>query len=114
MVWLVVISLLMIGFAHRPVLNDQPIGQALALAELGLTAADLCADQDKGDGDMSMGDCPACHLVASVLLPEPVESLVDIELRATAVVLVPARARLIGRTTNPAIPVRAPPSGLIA
>lgn len=109
MVWMVAISLLTTGFAHRPVLTAAQIDQAIFLAELGLTAADLCAEQDEGDGGMSMGDCPACHLVASALLPEPVESLIGIELRATAVVLVPARARGLGRKTNPATPVRAPP-----
>lgn len=58
---------------------------------------------------MDMGDCPACHLAASILLPEPVASFADIELRTAAAILVPAYARGFGRTTNPATPVRAPP-----
>lgn len=109
MVWMVAISLLMTGFAHRPILDATQIDQAMLLAELGLTSADLCGEAGDGDGGMGMGDCPACHLTASVLLPESVASLIDIELRASAALIVPAEAHVVGRSTNPATPVRAPP-----
>lgn len=109
MVWMVAISLLTAGFSHRSVLTAAQIDQAMFLAELGLTAADLCAEPDKDDGDMSMGDCPLCHLVGSALLPKLSESLIDIELRAAAIVLAPARAHVLECATNPATPVRAPP-----
>jgi len=109
MVWMVAISLLASGFAHRPILNAAQIDQAVYLAELGLTAADLCAEPGDADGGMDMGDCPACHLAASILLSEPVASSADIELRTAAAILVPAYTRGFGRTTNPATPVRAPP-----
>lgn len=109
MVWMVAISLLATGFAHQPLPNAAQIDQAVYLAELGLTAADLCAEPGDEDGGMVMGDCPACHLSASILLPEPVVSFIDIELRTAAAILVPADTRGFGRTTNPATPVRAPP-----
>ncbi|MDZ7907386.1 MAG: hypothetical protein U5N10_03560 [Gemmobacter sp.] len=109
MVWMVAISLLMTGFAHRPVLNASQIDQAVYLAELGLTLADLCAEPGDGDEGMAMGDCPACHLAGSILLPESVASLLDIELRTSAALIVPAEEHVFGRTTNPATPVRAPP-----
>lgn len=109
MVWMVAISLLMTGFAHRPILNAAQIDQSVYLAEMGLTLADLCADPGDGDNGIDMGDCPACHLAASSLLPEPVANFADIELRTAAAILVPAQAHGSGRTINPATPVRAPP-----
>lgn len=109
LVWMVAVSLLATGFAHRPILNAAQIDQAVYLAEMGLTAADLCAEPGNDEGGMVMGDCPACHLSASILLPEPVTSFIDIELRTAAALLVPADTRSFGRTTNPATPVRAPP-----
>ena len=109
MVLLVALSLLTVGFAHRPVMTSSDLAKADYLSSMGLTASDLCAvPGDEGDG-MDMGDCPVCHLVSSVLLPEPADSLKDVERRYAAVVLVPAQARVFGRTTNPATPVRAPP-----
>lgn len=109
MVWAVAISLLGLGFAHEPVPTPDQIAQAASLAEMGLTAADVCADAGDAEGDMAMGDCPACHVSASLLLPEPLGSLIEIELRAAAAILVPAHARGFGRTYDPATPVRAPP-----
>jgi hypothetical protein len=109
MVWMVAISLLASGFAHQPIPSATQIDRAAYLAELGLTAADLCAEQGEEDGGVRRGDCPACHLSASILLPEPVVSFIDIELRTAAAILVPADTRGFGRTTNPATPVRAPP-----
>ena len=109
MVWMVAISLLAAGFAHRPMLNAAQMDQAVYLAALGLTAADLCAEPGDADDGMDMGDCPVCHLAASMLLAEPMSDFADIELRTAAAILVPAYARGFGRTTNPATPVRAPP-----
>jgi hypothetical protein len=109
MVLLVAISLLLSGFAHRPVLTATQVDQSVSLAEMGLTLADLCAEPGEGNGGMDMGDCPACQLAASILLPEPAKNLVDAELRTAAAILVPAHTRGFGRTTNPATPVRAPP-----
>ena len=109
MVLLVAISLLLSGFAHRPVPTSAQIDEAVYLAEMGLTFADICAEPGDGDSGMAMGDCPVCHLAASMLLPEPMSDFADIELRTAAAILVPAYARGFDRTTNPATPVRAPP-----
>lgn len=109
MVWMVAISLLTTGFSHRPAQTAAQIDEEIYLAGLGLTVADICAEPgDEGSG-MAMGDCPACHLAGSVLLPEAVASLIDIELRTYAALIVPAEAHILGRRTNPATPVRAPP-----
>jgi len=109
MVLRVAISLLVRGFAHRPVLTAAQIDKAVSLAEMGLTLADLCAEPGEGDGGMATGDCPACHLSTSIPLPEPVGDFVDVELRTAAAILAPAHTRGFGRTTNPATPVCAPP-----
>ena len=109
MVLMVAISLLTVGFGHKPILTAADSVQALELADMGLTLADICAEADSDEGGMVMGDCPACHLSASLLLAEPVACLIDIELRTAAAILVPADTRGFGRSTNPATPVRAPP-----
>lgn len=109
MVWMVAISLLALGFSHQPLLTAAQSDQAAYLAELGLSAADLCAEPGDSENGKAMGDCPACHIASSVLLPEPEANFIDIELRTVAAVLVPAETRVFGRPTNPATPVRAPP-----
>lgn len=109
MVWMVAISLLTTGFYHRPAQTAAQIDEEIYLAGLGLTVADICAEPGDADRGMVMGDCPACHLAASVLLPDAVASLIDIELRTYAALIVPAEAHILGRRTNPATPVRAPP-----
>ena len=109
MVLMVALGLLLAGFSHHPALSSDQIDQAVYLAEMGLTPADLCAESGDAGGKMAMGDCPACHLAAAPHFPEPVAGLIDIDLRAAAAILVPARVRGAGRTTNPATPVRAPP-----
>lgn len=109
MVLMVAISLLTAGFGHKPVLTAAQSAQALELADMGLTLADICAEADSDDEGMAMGDCPACHLSASLLLADPAACFVDIELRAAAAILIPADTRGFGRSANPATPVRAPP-----
>lgn len=106
---LLAISLLPASFAHRTVGSVTKSETISTLAAMGLTLADLCTGSGDGDGGMDMGDCPACRLAGSILLPEAVATLADIELRAAAAILVPARAHVFGRTINPATPVRAPP-----
>ncbi|MEH7829947.1 hypothetical protein [Gemmobacter denitrificans] len=114
LVLLVAFSLLLSGFAHRPALMAGPMAQpapaqAAYLADMGLTLADLCVEPGAAGDDMATGDCPACHLAGSILLPQPVAHGADIELRSAAAILVPAQTRGLGRSTNPATPVRAPP-----
>lgn len=109
MVLLVALGLLLIGFSHRPLQASVQSEQALYLAEIGLTAADLCTDPVSEDAGFGMRDCPACDLAGSSLPSEPAASLVDFELRAAKAVLVPAQAHVFGRRFDPATPVRAPP-----
>ena len=108
MVWLVAISLLLVGFAHRPALNADAIAKVEYLASMGLSSADLCSIPGE-DGAKTAGDCPVCHIAAGMVLPTPIDSLKKIELRVAAAILVPAQTRIFGRVQNPATPVRAPP-----
>jgi hypothetical protein len=107
-VWLVALSLLFVGFGHRPMLNAASSEQAIYLASMGLTAADLCGKADE-DGPQMMGDCPACHIATAMALPQPDDSLKILELRVAAAILVPAQTRVLGRAHNPSAPPRAPP-----
>lgn len=108
MVWLVALSLLMVGFAHRPALSTDKIAQTEYLASMGLTSADLCGTPGQ-DGSSAADDCPVCHIAAGMLLPAPMDSVSNIELRVAAALLIPAQTRSFGRSRNPATPVRAPP-----
>lgn len=102
-------SLLSVAFAHRSIARGDTPEAISTLAALGFTPADLCAGSDDADGGMDMGDCPACRIAGSILLAEPVETFAAIELQTSAAILVPARTHVLGRPTNPATPVRAPP-----
>lgn len=108
MVWLVALSLLLVGFAHRPALSSTAVAQEAYLASLGLSEGDLCVAPGESK-PVAMGECPVCHLTSGMWLPEPVARLQDIETRVAAAVLIPARTRVFGRVYNPATPVRAPP-----
>ncbi len=103
------IGLLLGGLAHRHMPTAAQISQSADLAEMGLTLADLCIAPGNADGGLDAGDCPACNLAGSLLLPAPLPGFAEMELRAAAAILVPAHMRGFGRTTNPATPVRAPP-----
>ena len=108
MVWLVAISLLLVGVGHRPMLDTASAEQAVYLADMGLTAADLCGTADE-DSPQAMGECPVCHIATAMILPTPAESLKALELRVAAALLVPAQTRVFGRVHNPSAPPRAPP-----
>lgn len=109
MAWMVALSLLLAGFGHVPVPRAGQGDQALQLADLGLTADDLCgADHGQG-GAMHGGDCAFCRLAASCLPGRTAVWVADIPLRSTAIVLAPAERRGVGHIANPATPVRAPP-----
>lgn len=107
-VWLVALSLLLVGFGHRPMLSSASAEQAVYLASMGLTAADLCGTVDE-DGPQAMGDCPACHIATAMILPLPADSPKTLELRVAAAILIPAQTRVFGRAHNPSAPPRAPP-----
>lgn len=108
-VLLVAISLLTAGLAHNAVMTAADLEKAEYLSSMGLGFEALCSAPDADGGRADMGDCPVCHLAASLLLPDPVQSFRDIELRTAVSVLVPAQIRVLGRSHNPATPVRAPP-----
>jgi hypothetical protein len=109
MTFLLATSLLSAGFAHRPIVSVAEAETIATLAAMGLTTADLCADPGEDGKTMAMGDCPVCHLASGMMLAESAPSLIDIELRYVAAVVMPAQNRAFGRSTNPATPVRAPP-----
>lgn len=103
------IGLLLGGLAHRHVPTAEQISQSVDLLEMGLTLADLCIAAGDADDGLAVGDCPACNLAGSILLPDPRVGFAEMELRVAAAILIPAHMRGFGRTTNPATPVRAPP-----
>lgn len=108
MVWVVAVSLLLVGFAHRPVLNADAIAKVEYMASMGLTIADLCGTPGE-DGSVTSAKCPACTVAAGMMLPPVLEGVATIEARMAAAVLIPAQTRVFGRPHNPAAPVRAPP-----
>ena len=112
-VLLVALSLLIVGFAHRPMQNAASVEQTAYLASMGLTAADLCGTLGEG-GSRATGDCPVCHIATAMLLPTPTDSLKIMELLVAAAILIPAQTRTLGHDRNPSAPPRAPPFGLIA
>lgn len=108
-VFLLAISLLTAGFAHNAVMTADDLEKAEFLISMGLAPADLCAVPGEDGGTMDMGDCPVCQLAGAMHMPDPMQGFHDIEQRHVAAVLVPAKARVFGRSFNPATPVRAPP-----
>lgn len=94
-----------LGFAHRPPSADDEAFAAYVLA--GGDLADLCGDTD-GDG-LSDHDCPACHLTASTLAPDPIETPRSAELRFVAQVVAPRESRAVRHVLDPARGLRAPP-----
>ena len=109
MVWVVAISLLWAGFAHRPALTVADLAQADYLASFGLTADDLCGVPGAEGGAMDPGDCPLCQLAGAMLLPDQAQGLNDLSLRHAPAVRVAAPPCAAGHRFNPAAPVRAPP-----
>lgn len=105
---MVAISLLLVGFAHQPVLNAAQLAQETYLTSMGLTVDDLCGTPDE-DGQITNTDCPVCHIASAMLMPVPVKTAAMMELRIAATVLIPAATRALGRSQSPKAPARAPP-----
>lgn len=96
------------GFAqHAPAPNDS--ARLSAALIWGLTAADLCAGPGDAGKAVAMPNCAACHLVAAVVLPDPVLAPVAVDLPGAAAAVLPVLAvrRLVA--LDLARPARAPP-----
>ncbi|MEZ5796772.1 MAG: hypothetical protein R3D63_04335 [Paracoccaceae bacterium] len=102
----VTVALVATGFGHRmPTENDAAL-QAYVLA--GGDLGDLCADTE-GDGLPDHGDCPVCHIVATVDLPASNLTLHDADLAFVAEVVAPRESRAVRNVLDPARGMRAPP-----
>ncbi|MDP4033597.1 MAG: hypothetical protein Q8P60_12225 [Pseudorhodobacter sp.] len=75
------------GFAqHAPASPDDSARLSYVLI-WGLTAADLCTEPGAAGKAVAMANCAACHLVAAVVLPDPVLAPVAVDLRGAVAVL---------------------------
>lgn len=73
----------------------------------GGSALDLCR---QADGDHAhLAECALCHLVAASNLPEAGLSLIRIDARMMATVILPQIRRAAARPRDPATPPRGPP-----
>jgi hypothetical protein len=78
-------ALVAMGFAHR-----LPLAQNAELAanvHFGGELVDLCGADMDGDGAADHGGCPACHIVAAVVVPVNALSLRDANLIVIATVV---------------------------
>ncbi|MEI4487745.1 hypothetical protein V8J36_16255 [Frigidibacter sp. MR17.14] len=107
---LVLVALLTLAFGaaghahHVPEAADLRL-QAYVLA--GGSVADLC--DDSATTHAKAAGCPVCHLIGAAVVPQPLGTPQDIELRHVATLVAPRVARAEGRARDPAIPPRGPP-----
>ena len=109
---LCVLSLLLVAFAHKPLLSSAEASAyaGVDVAEFVLpdgTLPSLCLDGEQ-DGHHSVAShCEACRIVSSVDLPSPFDGYVVIRLSAAAELSVPQDARF----TRPFLRANASPRG---
>ena len=103
---LLTVALVATAFAHRlPSPSDIAI-EAYALA--GGDISHICGDGG-ADGKAMHPDCPVCHIVGSVMLPDTSQSVVRVNYVFVATVIVPRESRAIRTVLDPARGMRAPP-----
>lgn len=104
LVLVLAVSTAALGFAHRmPSENDRAVA---ALAAAGIDISDFCGDEFDGAKPIH---CPACHLVAGAILPDPMPEMRDAELRLVAEVAAPRESRAIRMVLDPVRGLRGPP-----
>lgn len=103
---LLTVALVATAFAHRfPSLSD-PMIEAYILAggELG----DLCSEPGS-DGETSHHDCPACHIIGSLMLSNAWTSVTKVDYVFASIRTAPRESRAIRSVLDPARGLRAPP-----
>lgn len=105
-VGLIAFALVAVGFGHR-----MPTASDVALENYVLSGGDLSAlCGDMGDDEQAMtGDCPACHIVAATILPDPPVSVFKADLIFVAKIVAPCQDRARRAVLDPAHGTRAPP-----
>lgn len=109
------LSLLLVAFAHKPVLSS---ATAAAYADVNIadfilpdgTLPDLCLDSGGTGEHASAGHCEACRIVSSVDLPSPFDGYVINRWIAVADLVVPQDARFTRPALRPSASPRGPPS----
>ena len=91
-----VMALVLLGFAHRPVVSSSPQLSPQEIAALTLpdgTVPELCLPSEDGKGKVhaAASDCEACRIAAAALLPAPADA-VGIRMSLIAAVTLPQPA----------------------
>lgn len=103
---LLTVALVATAFVHHlPSASDVAV-EAYVLA--GGDISDICGDTGT-DGKAVHRDCPACHIVGSVTLPDATSGVVDVNYVFVATVIAPRESRAIRTVLDPARGMRAPP-----
>lgn len=93
------------GFARAAPSIAEARLDALMLA--GFDKADLC--RDAAEGHAHLAECSLCNLVSNSTFPDGTLSLLDMERRLVASILLPQIRRAALHRHDPAIPPRGPP-----
>lgn len=101
---LAALSLAAAGGTHR--IANMDTAQAAFMQAFG-QEAEICGEV--GGKSSVSPDCPVCHLVSAVVLPDPVQSPEGIELRFVAQVVLPQAQRAADTPFDPAHAMRGPP-----
>lgn len=107
---LAIIGLLAVVLATGPAVRPVPTDMDLRLEGWLLSGGStqgLCGDRDTGGG--GDGHCPMCTLTALAGPPPVPVSLVDIDQRILARIVLPQMRRAVAHARDPALPNRGPP-----
>lgn len=106
------LSLLLVAFAHTPVISPAAAYAGVDIADYILpdgTLPDLCLDGDE-DGHHSVSNrCEACRIVSAVDLPSPFDGYVVNRLGALAEQTAPRQVRFPQPFLRPDASPRGPP-----
>ncbi|MDH2327405.1 hypothetical protein QCN27_11055 [Cereibacter sp. SYSU M97828] len=104
------LTLLAIAFASGSYARSAPAAseQKLEMLQLmGMSVDDLC-DED-GRQHAHLAECSLCHLVAGTNLPDAGLTLIELDRRIVAALVLPQMDRAAARPRDPATPPRGPP-----
>lgn len=100
---------LAMGFAHRAPLTPSDVERIAHAVFWGEAVPDICGPVDENGEAVDTGECRACQLVGSALLPDPVRTLTALDRQVCATVQTVAILRLDGTTRSHDASPRAPP-----
>ena len=106
LVAILTVGLISTGFGHQmPVKANTALD---AYVQAGGDASAICGEMDTS-GKGTQKDCPACHILAGLMLPDALLSLVDADLIFVATVIAPRESRALLPVLDPGHGMRAPP-----